>query len=200
MFHALANTVQVLLKGRHLDSDIMNTYYFKYQAGLVPNEAELRQLLDDFIFQIAAPLTEMLTNVTQFDEAIARDMSAESGVMVSRFINPPIQGGVNLDPVPANSSLGVRRKSALAGRTNRGRVSLPPFPEDRTRGDTIVPLQASLVSAFGAALMTALPRSGGGVFRPSTPNWRDGFSNAIASVVFDVILDSMKTRLTGHGS
>lgn len=200
MFRPVANTVQVLLQGDMAGGQIENTFYYKFQAGTLVTVGDLNSLLDSFVTRFASAYTELHNPDILFHTAIARDLTLVAGLQVSRDIYPPIQGGNTGDRLPGNSALSVRRRSAYPGRSFRGRVSLGPFPEAATTKDLVDNSFAPRIVEFGLALLTSFARPSGGTFRAATPSFKLGFSNAIASVVFDLILDSMKTRLTGHGA
>lgn len=200
MFRPVVNTVQVLLKGHMGGQGVLNTFYYKFPGQSPPNAADLTALLNAWVFQFAGAITELYTTDIVFNELVARDLTTAGGLQVSLDINPVIQGGVATDRNPGNSSLSLRRRTPLAGRTNRGRVSLMPFPEAQSQGDTISNGWVTRVTDFAAAMLRDFVKPSGGMFEAATPNFKDGISNVITSIIFDVLLDSMKTRLTGHGT
>lgn len=197
--HPQANTVKVALRGYQNGSEVINTFFFKYIAGVHPTTQQMLDLGAAFWSHIAQEYKAWCTDRWRISDLTMTDLGAlpQTGAV---YVPPAGNGTNGTNPMPGNSSLGVRRTTAGKGKSYHGRVMLPPPDKGAFVNDLMVGTWITHALNLASLLLDAYPYFGGNVFRPAVGSNKLVGSTAIVSWVFDLVADSMKTRLLTHGT
>lgn len=150
-------------------------------------------------------LRPLVSNTVQLREVYAEDLSSANGP-TGASAPPAATFGQNSSPaMPANVSLAISFRTALRGRSFRGRNYVVGLTESQVADSTVV---ASVVSSLQAAYTSLLPS--GGYFTRGlwsvVSRYSNGAPRAVgvstfvtSVVVVDAVVDSQRRRLPGRG-
>lgn len=149
-------------------------------------------------FQVFAG--ELLTDLSQdytVNEIHVHNLAGVDSGEFTLGISPPQAGGEANPGLPGNVSFCISLRTALAGRSTRGRKYIVGLPETAVTGNTYDAdhIAAHLV-AF-ANLLDALSFVGAplAVFSKTIP----ALTTVVTAVAVDNVVDSQRRRLTGRG-
>lgn len=189
---------------------VENTVYFELaDTPAADDMTDLAELLRDWWISEYAPL---VWQGVQLREVVVTDLSSASGPQVS--VSPAVAafGGQTGDPLPTNVSLTVSFRTALRGRSFRGRNFVVGLTEVMTTGaNTLGPGTLSAwIDAYTALLALGSPLTATWVvvsrFSGVDANGRPipraaGVTTPVTSVtIVDNIIDSQRRRLPGRGN
>lgn len=195
----MANTAQLLVKGDVNGKHVLNTFYFHYTPGLPLPEIALSQLVDDWVTVVSGSFVQCLQQDYKLVELVATDLGALPQTSFARLIQPPITGTRPGAVSPGNVSLGVRRVSAYRGRSYRGRIELPAIEKADVLRDVITSALQAAVTNLAIQALRQLGTANGAPFVPAIGSYKLVGSYPIVAWLFDLVIDSQKTRLLGHG-
>jgi len=114
-------------------------------------------------------------------------------------VSPELAGTLSGNMAPGNASVTVSERANLAGRKYRGRLYWPALPAANVnQDDTVNGALIGLLATFSANFLSAFNNSAGvgqlAIFHRGTNLW-----SAVASIVLESFLDSMRRRLPGRG-
>lgn len=114
-------------------------------------------------------------------------------------VSPEIPGTLTGNIAPGNASVTVSERANLAGRKYRGRLYWPGIPAANVnQDDSVNGAMITLLATFGTQLLAAFNNGAGtgslSIFHRNTNTY-----HAVASIVLEAILDSMRRRLPGRG-
>lgn len=114
-------------------------------------------------------------------------------------VSPEVPGTIAGNMAPGNASITVSERANLAGRKYRGRLYWPALPAGNVnQDDTVNGAMISLLATFALQFITAFANSAGtgqlAIFHRSSNTW-----SAVASIVLESFVDSMRRRLPGRG-
>lgn len=114
-------------------------------------------------------------------------------------VSPELPGTLSGASAPGNVSLTVSERANLAGRKFRGRMYWPAIPQGNINTDDSVNAGIiALLASFSANFLTTF-NSGTGTGSLSIFHRNSNTYHAVASIVLEAILDSMRRRLPGRG-
>lgn len=196
--HPQANTVKVTIVGYQNGSKVINTFFFKYIAGAVPTTTDLTNLCSAFWAHIEPEYMAWPTSRYAINHLEAVDLGHLPQIGVN-YVPPAASGTGGSVSAPGNTSVGLRRTTGGRGKSYRGRIMLPPPDRGDIVDDILQGTKRIHLTNLASLLLDPYPFFGGNVWRPAVGSNRLVGSNAIISWVFDLVADSMKTRLLGHG-
>jgi hypothetical protein len=202
-FQPVVGVAEVDIRGTLNGQLVENTIFLRNGDGWTStNLAEAATDIRDWWF------AEMMPHIASgyaFREVFIKDLSVEAGEEASNAIGFGILGGDTSQAMPGNVSLAVSFRTGLAGRSFRGRNFVPGLTVGDVGGNTVTTDFQTVVQDAYNALLTALADSDFTwvvVSRVADHVLREsGLSTPVISAfVTDVLIDSMRRRLTGRGS
>jgi hypothetical protein len=201
-FQAVIGTAEVDIRGTLNGQQVENTLYLRNGDGWTSESlAAAATIVRDWWF---ANMMTFISASYSFREVFIKDLSSSDGQEASNAIGFGIVGG-GTGTLPANVTLAVSFRTGHAGRSFRGRNYVPGVTPSNVSGNVISTIFASSVQDAYNELLTALvgsdftwvvvSRVTEGIIRETgltTP--------VITAFVTDLLVDSMRRRLTGRGS
>jgi hypothetical protein len=202
-FIPVPNTVEVEVIFEMQDQVVENTLYY---ANETPSLENVTSLLEEINTAIQDQLIPLLSSAITLVRLVATLISVVDGFVVTNTTGMPVSGGGSDDALPSNVALCISKRTALRGRSARGRNYIAGIPLDaRETQDTLTSAFTSgVVSAFETILGAGA--DGGWVpvvvsrFHSGAPR-TTGVTNPITNVIVtDNIMDSQRRRLPGRGA
>lgn len=197
-FHQVPFVVEVKLKGDHEGDPRITVIHYRYGPVGAPRPSllELQDLCAAVIVNVLLPLQAVVTTQTRWTSVSAQDIHDANGLFYERVLNPVLYGLRGGDPLPGNVNVVIAKKTTLAQRRGRGRLFVMDLSESDV-SDAVV--QASLQSLL-VSLAAAVVRNEGILrnFVAVVASKKFGSWAPIVSVTFDLITDSLRTRLKNH--
>lgn len=203
-FIPVPGVAQAQIVGRLDGQLVMNDLYFVSEAPPI-TLGQLQTLALGLSDWWVATMLTLLASTYVFQRTHVRDLTTQAGFAVDDA-NGAGPGGAGGAQVPNNVAPCISFRTAIAGRSGRGRNYIPGTPQGAVTANT---LNAGYASDFVAAYQELLPS---GTLRPTGWSWvvvsrftagaprPAGVANAVLSVNFsDTIVDSQRRRLPGRG-
>lgn len=203
-FIPVPNVAQAQVFGRIDGQTTINDLYFATEAPPVTlgQLDALALALNDWF---SASILTLLSASYSYEHVRVRDLTSQAGFVVERSDSAG-PGGAGGAFVPNNVAPCISFRTAIAGRSGRGRNYIPGVPQSVISGNTISPgFIADTTIAYQGLLAT-------GSFKPSGWTWvvvsrftlnaprPAGVANAVLSVLYtDTTVDSQRRRLPGRG-
>lgn len=150
-FQPATNCAEIRLGGVLDNVRCMTTWYVRRNAAI--GQSNLDNIVNDFITELAVPLTALLSEDYTHEYVAARGLTVENDVQ--RLILGGIgSGGIASQSLPANVAFSIGRYSGFTGRSARGRVYIPAIPSSYI--DTSSAGTNSLTSTAANALKNAV--------------------------------------------
>jgi len=208
-FVPVANTALVEIRMTADLQEVENTLYFEKATALT--EGDLNDLGDAIITWWGDNIAPLVWAGVTVREVVCTDLSSASSLQVSRVPAAPLIGGLSVPALPTSVSLTISFRTALRGRSFRGRNYIVGLTEGQTTGTNTV--DSSLSDSFVTAYEQLLTLAGdlglqwvvvsrfSGVDADEKPIPRAaGVTTPITTVlVVDNIVDSQRRRLPGRG-
>lgn len=192
-FTPIANTVESTLIAQREGRQRLNVIHWNVGTA-VPSTAELEQLNDEILAGIIDKQKQITCLGTAWTEVRSVFIETASGSVVSNSAFIAGTGGTQV--FPGNVSHCLTKRTALRGRSFRGRFFLFDLSEDYFNGDTVNPGYLPAITALANELL--LERVGG-LFKPAVASRLLQGSQAIQEITFDQVADTQSRRLTGRG-
>lgn len=204
-FIAVANTAEVEVRQMLFGQLIENTLYFFNPAGW--DADSLMTLATAIGAWWAAEIMPQLSEEITMREIVARDLTTLTS---PQAVDPSWAGIPGAQPgaaAPSNVALAISFRTALSGRSFRGRNYISGFQVTNVTensvasgiGDALVAayndLQSVVTAEFSDAAWVVVSKFSGGVARLAgevTP--------IVVASLTDYFVDSMRRRLTGRGN
>lgn len=203
-FQAVPFAVQVKLFGFQDGQTTINDLYFG-EPNASPPFSDVVDLLSAVSAWYLGSIASLASSTWSFVRAQARVLATADGLVLDDSSNQGA-GGVGGGAAPNNVSFAISFRTALGGRSNRGRNYVPGIPLQAVSGNTITSdFVDNYVQAYQALLVgggvlpgdwtwVVVSRQTGGVVRPT------GVTIPITTVLAtDNIVDSQRRRLPGRG-
>lgn len=203
-FIPVPNVAQAQVFGRIDGQTTINDLYFATEAPPVTlGQLDALALALDAWF--SASILTLLSASYSYEHVRVRDLTSQAGFVVERSDSAG-PGGAGGAFVPNNVAPCISFRTAIAGRSGRGRNYIPGVPQSVISGNTISPgFIADTTIAYQGLLAT-------GSFKPAGWTWvvvsrftlnaprPAGVANAVLSVLYtDTTVDSQRRRLPGRG-
>lgn len=170
-------------------------------AGADPaNPAELQFFADVLRNWWVDELSANLTSAIVLNGVTVRNLGSQDGPQATSSEAAPVPGTIGADPVPNNVAFCVTHRTALIGRSRRGRTYVAGFSRNEVANNLLAPARAlAFVDAFNELRAVAasqgfvfciLSRFAGGQPRPAGV-----FVAVTGSVAVDNRVDSQRGRL-----
>jgi len=208
-FVPVANTALAEIRMIADLQEVENTLYFEKATALT--EGDLNDLGDALITWWEDNMAPNIWAGVTVSEVVCTDLSSASSLQVSRVPAAPLTGALSVPGLPTSVSLTISFRTALRGRSFRGRNYIVGLTEGQTTGANTV--DSSLSDAFVTAYEQLLTLAGdlglqwvvvsrfSGVDADEKPIPRAaGVTTPITTVlVVDNVVDSQRRRLPGRG-
>lgn len=189
--------------------EVENTLYFEFNDPFT--NVEMLSLGDDLVTWWINFYAPNIWAGVQLREVIVTNLTSATADQVSSTVPPSTVGQLSTDPLPTNVSLTVSFRTALRGRSFRGRNYVVGMVEDQTVGANAVDnaVIADWITCYEELLTIAASNNAvwvvvsrfSGVDGNGDPIPRaSGVTTPINSVVIvDNVVDSQRRRLPGRG-
>jgi len=183
----------------------VNVLHFQQAPDAPFDDINLGALAERVESAWTAGIRTRQTPITVLEKIVAIDLGSVPGVRAERGVGLP---GTGLSaPSPNNVTTAMTLRTALGGRSGRGRIYHVGMPNNHYVGDLLNATdRAGLVTAY-EALKTIAPSGVGPEFQLvivsryfNLAQRAVGIKNRVTSVSNDGILDSQRRRLTGRGA
>lgn len=200
-FQPVGNTVEIIQRVQRLGHVEINTFYVApTTSGLPITVAQLQALLLYWAAQITPTFLDCISSSAAAIELTARDLSNATGAQANRLLGSGFNGTRDNTCNPGNCSVGLRRKTDTPGKKFHGRIELPSIGKNDVTNDTVVNNLRDLIIQLLIQLAINFVASDGTNWKHVHASRDAGISKNIVAWVFDTIVDSQSTRLTGHGT
>lgn len=189
---------------------VENTIYFTFQDPY--GATEMTALGEDMVTWWVANLAPLIWSGVQLREVVVTDLDSATGPQVSVIPATTTFGEQNLAPLPNSVSLTVSFRTALRGRSFRGRNYVVGLVEAQTSGANVVDgaTLAAYINAYEGLIAIAGANGAdwvvvsrfSGVDGNGDPIPRaTGIATPITTVlVVDNVVDNQRRRLPGRGN
>lgn len=197
----------MLLDGQRIENTL---YFFNPGGSTLASLISLGSDLEGWWTLNCAPL---LPVDVVLNEITLTDLSTATGLQVTRALSTPVAGTLGQPALPNNVSLAVSFRSAIRGRSYRGRNYIPCLTEAQVANSAVTQVVADAWRDAYAAILVAVSGPGdpyvwvvvsrySGVDADGKPIPRvTGNAEPVnAVVVVDRTVDSMRRRLPGRGA
>lgn len=204
-FIPTAGTAEVEIRQMLFGQLIENTLYFFQEGGWTSGDLlTLAGAVSGwFVEEILPNLSEDLT----LREVVARDISTATGAQVVVAASGTINGGVANPSTPSNVSIAISFRTAMSGRSFRGRNFMAGFSGNDV-GDNLLSAAVAdaLVGAYNllqSAVADVLPDAVWVVvsrFALGAARLAGEVTPILVATLTDYFIDSQRRRLTGRGN
>jgi len=194
-FTPIPNVAQVTVKGSLFGQDVFHVWHAL--CGPTPSGLDLSDIASGFSAGYGAVMPP-LSDEYSISEIVVRDLNTATGGEFTLAITPPMTGGAATASMPGGTALCVSLRTALSGRSFRGRKYFSGIPTSEVTGNSVSPTFAASLLTGVATLLASLVT----VTHPvqvASPTLGTS-SQVTTAVVTDLNVDSMRRRLTGRGS
>lgn len=174
---------------------VINTYHWHSTSLTVPTAA-VDAAAAFMATQLWPIVRGSLTSGTKLVDCTAKDESIVPGYTATNNSNSGQVGTSGTNPLPANTALAVSWRTAVGGRSGRGRDFYGPFDEAGVTNDTINSGLVASLFQIGAYLLGNNPYSG---FKFAVRSLTDAIARDVTGFVIETTIDTMKKRLLNHG-
>jgi len=208
-FIPVPNTALVELRSTLDGQDVENTLWFDF--GVEPTASDLSDLGNLLLDWWVARIKPITSQANQLREVVVTDMTTESSAQVTVPAPGGTQGDATDEIMPGNVTVCVSFRTALRGRSFRGRNYFIGLTVGQVSGSQVISTQVDAITTAYGSLGADITGSGwtwviasryDGV-DPTTgkPIPRaEGIVTPVQSVVVvDPIVDSQRRRLPGRG-
>lgn len=197
VFHPVHDTVEVVMFASRNGEERRNIIHYNYGQTPVPHRptvTELTNLLNDVVANIIDQQENFTSTGTVWYQVTARDIHDATGNMAS--LNITRLAGGPIDNMPGAVSHCLTKRTAIPGRSYRGRYYLFDLPEDYFNGDDLNAVYIIPINALIRELL--LPRQAG-MFVPAVASRKMLVSTPITAFTYDLVADTQVRRGKGRG-
>jgi hypothetical protein len=208
-FVPVAETVLAEIRMTLDSQEIENTLYFG--LGATPAVGAMVTLTNDLFDWWTGNIAPQMSDQVQLREIVLTSLETATGPQVS-FSPPTAETGALSSPVlPSNVAITVSFRTALRGRSFRGRNYFPGLTDSQVSGNTVSSVSVLAIRDAYAALLASPVADDGQWVAVSRFSGVDpvtglpiprvaGVATPITSVVVvDATVDSQRRRLPGRG-
>jgi len=199
------NTAQAVLNFQTTRGDLRNVLHFQQAPDAPFNDIELAPLAEAVYVWWNTNLKAQQSSDLTLQSIICRDMASVGSDAYERAVG--VVGGFGQGMLPSNVTIAMSLRTALGGRSGRGRIYHCGLANQQIMGDRITSTtQTALLAAYNN--LKVLPPAGIGheyqlvvVSRFANHAQRaTGIKNRVTAISTDGILDSQRRRLEGRGA
>lgn len=201
VFHPCDNTSMAHIRMEAFGQRFEITIAYHWNAT-PPSSGDLLTLGTELSTTVAPLMQGMMTNAVTFREIYCRNIHQEVAANAT-FIFPPNTFGTRPGlPASLNAACGIVKRTGLTGYGQHGRDSISGFSENDIDGNNV---GSALMTLLAQLTLQIIASRLGGVLRSAVahipritpPNGTS--TPVLQGIVLDNLIDSQKTRLTGHG-
>jgi len=185
------------------DSQLMENV-FHAQKGTEYSLADFVTLWDNVRTWVTDEWADVAVDDCSCVGAKFTDLSSETGVVYEPTLGSPLPGGILTPGLPTNVTVAVSWKTALRGRSYRGRTYHCGLAEESTLDSQLNVANIATITAAYEALLTHISAGGSVLSVVSRVNNKtlraEGIATPVTSVRVDSNLDSQRRRLPGRGT
>jgi hypothetical protein len=161
-----------------------------------PTEANL-ETLGNYLLSVWEDTGKLAcANQIALEQIQLTNIDHEGGPQFTIDVNPPSAGTLAFAPAPGNATHTASFRTAKVGRKYRGRNFLPGLHDGQTNDDdTVTSDRLVRAAAWVARWFIGLPTD----WHLGVASQVVGATEPVTSIVFENILDSMRSRLPGRG-
>lgn len=203
-FIPVADVAHVRIEGRMDNQETINDLYFRHTTGAIA-AADLVALDEAIAVWYGGTMAPLLNEGWHGVAVHGRDLTTALGFVNDRSIGTVV-GGISGEAAPNNCTMAVSFRSALSGRSNRGRNYVPVLTNSQVTGNFIDSDWAqSIVDGYAELLFGGGALPGGWVwvvvsrFTNNEPRVAGVFNEVFSVLVTDLVVDSQRRRLPGRG-
>lgn len=209
-FVPVANTALAEIRMQANAQQVENTLWFEFLSP--PDEDALGTLCNQLFTWWTTHYAPLVSSVVQLREITATSMDTDSSPIAAFTPATLTLGGAAANIAPNNVTLSVSFRTALRGRSFRGRNYIIGLTEDQIAGNQVIAGVTTLWQAAYAELLESASTpdsvwviasrfSGIGGTPPAPLPRAAGITTPVTSVVVvDDNIDSARRRLTGRGN
>lgn len=180
-----------------------NVLNFQFTSG--PDADQLSQLGADLRNWFHSTLRPQMSSDVSLQQIVLTDLTTDSGAQIVDSTDLPQAGSAAFNVMPSNVTVAISFRTALRGRSNRGRAYWIGMVDENVVGDSINSgFQAALIAAWGELLGTPFITNGETlviVSRCHARAWRTTAQvTPVQSILVDPTIDSQRRRLAGRGA
>jgi hypothetical protein len=209
-FVPVPDTVEAEIRMTLDGQKIENTLYFYAAAG--PDIANVSQLASDLEGWWTLNCAPLLPLDVALREIVITDLSSNTGLQYTSALADPVFGTLGQPALPNNVSLAVSFRSAIRGRSYRGRNYVAALTEGQVVNSHVTEdVAAAWATAYNAIItdVLAFPSpyvwvvvsrfSGVDADGKPVPRSVGNAEPIVSALVTDTTVDSMRRRLPGRG-
>lgn len=202
-FIPVPNVIQANVRYTYYGQRLENTLYFQ-----TDNTVTAADVSDVAVVLLQGWAATVMTNRTAdlfLREVYAFDLTTASGPnATATFGTGPLAGSVSQAGLPGNIALAVSFRTAQRGRSFRGRIYLPGWPEPSVLGNTINNADLTtavngVASAIGQVVTTGRTHVVVSRYANNVPRAVGVATPVTIILATDATVDSQRRRLTGRG-
>ena len=186
-------TVETVISAEREGRQRKNVIHWWTPAG-APSQADLRALNIHVRDNITDKYAEATCAGTTFVSIKSTDVSTATGAQDELQMNRATIGGAQV--LPGQVSLCFTKRTAVRGKSTRGRMFTFDVPEDHFNGDILNPGYLPLLTTLAGRFLTPAV---GGLFVPAVGSRKNGNSVVMTAITWDQVADTQRRRLTGRG-
>lgn len=137
VFVPAPQVAQAVVKHIYAGQEVNNVLAFGIAA--VPNIVQLQTLASALQEAWVGAIMPLLSNQLTFSEVVVRDLTVADGTQVASAPAALVTGGVGGDGYPGSVALCMTHRTALIGRSRRGRTYFGGIPENTATVNTFQP-------------------------------------------------------------
>lgn len=173
-----------------------NIYSYSYTT--VPTGGALALLATEIANAFLPKYQAFTTNAVAFREVFAVDIGTATGAYGLHSFPAGTVGSIAGATAPNNAAGSMGLKTALRGRSNKGRKSFSGFSSAAANQET---LSSSVMTALGDLGLQILLTRQSAAFKPVIASLKNhNFHQLTNASMPNNTIDSQKTRLSGHGA
>lgn len=206
VFQPVDKTVELTVQGTLAGEMVENKFYAKGVSAITAAMCDiLAHVLDAWV---DSQFLGQLPSEYIYVRSIARDLTAEASFESVDVTHAGAVGALTTSFEPNNVTLAVHRATGLSGKKAKSRIYWPGI------SGTALATPNTVTSAFGSACIAILDQLKSDITSDTSNTWKYGyvqrvldhvklpagnFIEVISHTLTDLILDSMRDRLPGHG-
>jgi len=199
VFHPVQNTAEVKFIGDRAGDPRITTLHYRYGpiGGPRPTTEELQDLAHAVRVGVLPFIVQCVTPGTRWTKTTARDIHDANGAYAEEVLNPIVVGGrANQGALPGNVQIHLAKKSSDPRKRGRGGMFLMDLAKVDIEDSNVLSSLQPLLIDLGVQLM--LNRGALRNFVAVVASKKFGTFAPIVGILFDLVSDSMRTRLKNH--
>jgi len=192
----IPNTAKLAVNGVCFGQQVVNVLHYKYTSS-TPNSSTLLAFANAWWTQHGAQWRACHSDEYLVRELVVTDIGIANGAQAVLPFSTNNAGTATGQANPNNVAVAISWRTALTGRTNRGRSFMGGIAASSIDNDIVAP---GLLSAMAALAISLIGATFTGGYDLSVASRKELVAKAVTGFVMEALADSMRNRLTGRGS